>query len=73
MEADESFKFARTKENFMDLQNLTTECLNSENTKFQMLPELASPTMRMNTNLASAEPKLALKPLWDTSFMKENQ
>ena len=30
MEADESFKFARTKENFMDLQNLTTECLNSE-------------------------------------------
>jgi hypothetical protein len=31
MEVDESFKFARTKENFMDLQNLTTECLNSEN------------------------------------------
>ena len=30
MEADESFKFVRTKENFMDLQNLTTECLNSE-------------------------------------------
>jgi hypothetical protein len=30
MEADESFKFARTKEHFMDLQDLTTECLNSE-------------------------------------------
>ena len=30
MEADKSFEFARTKENFMDLQNLTTECLNSE-------------------------------------------
>ena len=30
MEANESFKFARTKENFMDIQNLTTECLNSE-------------------------------------------
>ena len=30
MEADESFKFARAKENFMDIQNLTTECLNSE-------------------------------------------
>ena len=33
MEVDESFKFARTKENFMDLQNLTTECLNSEKHK----------------------------------------
>ena len=30
MEADKSFKFTRTKEKFMDLQNLTTECLNSE-------------------------------------------
>jgi hypothetical protein len=30
MEADESFKFARTKEHFLDLQDLTTECLNSE-------------------------------------------
>ena len=30
MEADKSFKFVRTKENFMDIQNLTTECLNSE-------------------------------------------
>ena len=30
MEANESFKFARTKENFMNIQNLTTECPNSE-------------------------------------------
>ena len=33
LEVDKSFKFARTKENFMDLQNLTTECLNSEKHK----------------------------------------
>ena len=57
MEADKSFKFTRAKAIFLDLQDLTTECLIRKNMKFRTPHELALRTMRTKSNQAGTKSK----------------